>query len=77
MMIASVVIDTHPGDAEQAAAALQGRPGIPIVRGPVSPNRLVAVLEAEDPRAMEGLVDQIMATDGIVHVSPAYVRFDA
>jgi nitrate reductase NapAB chaperone NapD len=72
-----VVIDVLPGSAAAALHALQGRPGIPVIEGPVSAGRLVAVLEAEDNRSMDALVEEILATAGIISLSPAYIHFDA
>jgi nitrate reductase NapAB chaperone NapD len=76
-MISGVVIDVLPDHAAAALHALQGRAGISMIEGPVSPGRLVAVLETEENRSMEALVADILATDGIVNLYPAYIQLDA
>ncbi len=77
MIIAGVVIDVKPERAGSAAVALHRRPGVTKVEGPVSPGRLVAVVEAPDNPELDKLVEEILALDGIINVSPAYVHFEA
>lgn len=77
MIISGVVIDVDPASGAEAADQLRSRPGIIRIEGPVTPGRLVAVIEAENEASMDGLVGQIMTVPGIVNVSPAYIHFDA
>jgi nitrate reductase NapAB chaperone NapD len=77
MIISGVVIDVQPGESQAAISALQGRPGVTQVEGPVSPGRLVAVVEAEDNASLDELMTALLATPGIVGVSPAFIHFDA
>jgi nitrate reductase NapAB chaperone NapD len=76
-VIAGVVIDVVPESAVLAHKALQGRSGISRIEGPVATGRLVAVLEAANNRSMDGLLESILATDGIINISPAFIQFDA
>lgn len=77
MLIAGVVIDVKPELAADAAAALHHCPGVTQVQGPVSPGRLVAVVEAPATAEMDHLVEQILGLEGIISVNPAYIHFDA
>lgn len=77
MIITGVVIDVEPAAGPEALAALQGRPGIARVEGPVSPGRLVAVMEAADNTALDALMGEIIATPGILGVNPAFIHYDA
>lgn len=77
MIITGVVIDVQPQSASAAASRLAAQPGVVRMEGPVSPGRLVAVLEAADESAMEFLVDRILTAEGVLAVNPAYIHFDA
>jgi|GEM_PF-6463780 len=77
MIVAGLVIDVVPECAQAAILALQERPGVAQVEGPVTPGRLVAVIEAGDNRTLDELVQEMLATKGVVSVNPAYIHFDA
>lgn len=77
MIISGVVIDVEPAQGPEAAAALRVHPGVTAVDGPISPGRLVAVVEAADEAAMEALMSGLLATPGIVAVNPASIHFES
>lgn len=77
MIISGVVIDVEPGNSADTLTALQGRPGVTQVEGPVTPGRLVAVVEASDNASLDALMADLLTTPGIVGISPAFIHFDA
>lgn len=77
MIISGLVIDVEPAACSDTLAALQVRPGVTRIEGPVTPGRLVAVVEAEDHAALDVMMGELMAAPGVLSVSPAYIHFDA
>lgn len=77
MIIAGVVIDIDPSRAESVRTRLARRRGVTRLEGPVTPGRLVAVVEAADDPSMDRLLSQVLAVPGVWNVNPAYIHFDA
>lgn len=77
MIIAGVVIDVDPSRAESVRTSLAQRRGVTRLEGPVTPGRLVAVVQASDGSSMDRLLNRVLAVPGVWNVNPAYIHFDA